>query len=175
MKKFRINLKNVSGMATVVACFAVSMMLFSGCTPEEKEKPGNPDNPGITIAKASVEYLNREQNAIIIITFDNYGKRFRQDYLSFNTSGNLEDYDAFIVDHNQKTLYLYTSNSWRDLSYEEAMRDNDTEMMYPDAYVIDEATLSSADKLPNETIAGKTCKVFKYKEGKNNVKLALWS
>jgi len=38
MKKFRINLKNVSGMATVVACFAVSMMLFSGCTPEEKEK-----------------------------------------------------------------------------------------------------------------------------------------
>jgi hypothetical protein len=60
MKSFRISLKNV---ATIVACFAVSLMLFTGC---EKDDPApEPDNG---IAEIGKTYVSATANAEKVYT-----------------------------------------------------------------------------------------------------------
>jgi hypothetical protein len=61
MKSFRISLKNV---ATIVACFAVSLMLFTGC---EKDDPA-PEPEGNGIAEIGKTYVSTTANAEKVYT-----------------------------------------------------------------------------------------------------------
>ncbi|MDR3266837.1 MAG: hypothetical protein LBT24_04610 [Tannerella sp.] len=61
MKSFRISLKNV---ATTVACFAVSLMLFTGC---EKDDP-TPEPDGNGIAEIGKTYVSTTANAEKVYT-----------------------------------------------------------------------------------------------------------
>jgi hypothetical protein len=126
---------------------------------------GPGDDAVFTISGASITYIM--DGGEVIFTFDNYGKRFRID-MGYGT----EEHIALILNSLTKMYAMGFGGIWMDLPYES----NDSMEML---FVFDEASLAAMPgytSLPNETIAGKSCKVFTYMaDGNCLTKVGTWN
>ena len=126
------------------------------------------------IESGSVKYLIGHESdetsggvlAYYVITFDNSGKRFRYDVL-FGEDDNDESRMVHIINHLTSTYWQYGFyfNSetdygfgWQDMPYSDAPNKGDFEVSATEAGL----AAGGYTKLPNRTIAGKSCVVYSH-------------
>jgi hypothetical protein len=127
-------------------------------------EPG--DDAVFTIDKASISYIM--DGVETIITFDNYGKRMRWD-----SNYGTEDHTVLIFDELAKVYIIGVAGEWMDFPYE----GNSAEGLFG-VFIYDQEFLSQMPgytALPNETIAGKSCKMFSYTDEDCSWKIGSWN
>jgi hypothetical protein len=132
--------------------------------PCRNQEPG--DGSVFTIERGSVTYI--ADGSEIIFTFDNNGKRLRMD----NNYGT-KDHAVMIFDELAKVYTIGTSGVWMDFSYE----GNSAGALFG-GFIYNETLLSQIPgytALPNETIAGKSCKIFSYADAGCTHKIGSWN
>jgi hypothetical protein len=132
--------------------------------PCRTQEPG--DGSVFTIDKASITYLMSGEEAII--TFDTFGKRMRWD-MNYGTS----EHVVIIFDELAKFYTIGTAGMWLDYPYE----GSSAGAIFA-GFIYDEAIYSQIPGftvLPNETIAGKSCKVFSYTTEGCTQKIGTWN
>jgi protocatechuate 3,4-dioxygenase beta subunit len=132
--------------------------------PCRTQAPG--DGSIFAIDKASVTYIIDGDE--VIITFDNNGKRLRLD-----SNYGKEDHGVIIFDELARIYTIGASGFWMDFPYE-----GTSAGVVFGGFIYDEAIYSQLPgftALPNETIAGKSCKVFSYTEDGCAYKMGTWN
>ncbi|MDR2496090.1 MAG: carboxypeptidase-like regulatory domain-containing protein [Tannerellaceae bacterium] len=132
--------------------------------PCRTQAPG--DGSLFAIDKASVTYIVGADE--MIITFDNKGKRMRWD-----SNYGKADHGVIIFDEQAKLYTIGASGFWMDFPYE----GNSAGVLFA-GFIYDDAVYSQIPgyaALPNETIAGKSCKVFSYTEEGCTYKVGTWN
>jgi hypothetical protein len=121
----------------------------------------------VNVSKGSITYLM--DGATHILTFDNYGKRFRWD--SEYGTGN---HGVIVIDDLAKTYFMGADNMWYDLTYSSGLAETlcSVFLYRGDLY----QQIPGVQTLPNETIAGKNCTVIRIPgEDGCDAKYAGWS
>ena len=131
-------------------------------------------DPGVgtstQVEKGSIKLDN--YGAITIYTWDNYGKRFRHDYLE--QANSKESYNTMLINHLHKT-YMIGYNNESGVKWEPQDYDPFENFTQGFSISIDEAAMASFRVYPDATIAGRTCKVFVYKYGGMEMKYTTWN
>ena len=137
---------------------------------QDVKLPCRPSEPGddavFAIDKASVTYIMDGDE--VIITFDNFGKRMRLD-MGYGT----DSHSVIIFDELAKIYSVCAGGTWMDFPYE----GNSAGALFT-AFIFDEDLFSQAPgfkKLPNETIAGKSCKMFSFTTDGCTQKIGTWN
>jgi hypothetical protein len=131
---------------------------------DEDDDPGEPGTL-TDIEKGAIKY--NMSGSIIAITFDNNGRRFRWDFFEDEESTNSSV--AYIINHITKTFWMgYNGGMWMEVPYDE----NENPGV---PFSIDEESLKPFQQSSNITIAGKSCKVFKYSSGGTEITIATWN
>jgi len=128
-------------------------------------EPG--DDAVFTIDKASVTYLSAGDE--VIITIDNFGKQIRWD-----TNYGTDDHGVIIFDNTARIYTIGAAGQWFDMPYTDEIN---AEILFA-LFISNDDLYSSMPGftvLPNETIAGKSCRVITFAEEECYAKFATWN
>ena len=133
MKNVRIKLKSActlcsTSVATVVACFAVSVMLFSGCDPVTPNKPDDPDKPDKPGEPYSSVYKQLKEYPTIKNWLDvippgiyHFLNNNKESYVAVSTDGSytFNAWDNGTITHFKDKIYImfHQNNEWLRREY----------------------------------------------------------
>lgn len=133
--------------------------------PCRTQEPG--DGSVFSVDKASITYLV-SGGGELIITFDNFGRRLRMD-MNYGT----DEHTVIIFDELSRTYTVGIPGMWMDYPFE-----GTSSGALFGGFIYDEALYANIPgfaALPDETVAGKSCKMFSFTEDGCTAKIGTWN
>jgi len=138
--------------------------LFVPCDGDTPGEPGTFDE----VEKAAVKYLMGDYNSIIIVTFDNFGKKLRID--DFDANNVLSSIQLVDFVKREYSVYNAEENEWESAPFYDSYK-----ALNLCRFNIEMGLLNVLTQQGTMTVAGKLCKKYVYPLYPDLMTMAVWN